>query len=149
MSPPFPHAPDADPSQLDGLVIGDSSIFGRLMAVCSLRAVAGGGGSAPWAEQAIRALHQRFFSRWLGLDLEEQKADLTTYLWRTGAGADRVAELAAAGTALAPEEAPEAERGLFAQSLAVLYTLFFRAADPREAAAGAAGDETVPAPSAS
>lgn len=133
MSPQFSEAEDRYSAQLDDLVRGDSSVFGRLVAICSLRdlnprarldSVA-----APWIEQAVRRLHKRFFTLWLRLTLEEQIADLATYLWRIGAGPHAVAELVAGSMELAPEGSMDDERGLFAQSLAVLYALFFREAD--------------------
>jgi hypothetical protein len=137
MSPEFREAEDKYSAQLDDLVRGDSSVFGRLVAICSLRNLNSPGRpgpvAAPWVEQAVRRLHQRFFALWLCLTLEEQKADLATYLWRIGAGPDTVAELVAGSMALAPEGSMDAERGLFAQTLAVLYTLFFREADPGNA----------------
>jgi len=132
MSEQLSELEDPYSAQLDDLVRGESSVFGRLVAICSLRDLTPsrpGSEAAPWIQQAVRRLHQRFFALWLHLSLEEQTADLTTYLWRIGAGPEAVAELVADSMALAPEESMEAERGLFAHSLTVLYTLFFREAD--------------------
>jgi len=130
MSPELTGAEDRHSWQLDDLVRGESSVLGRLVAICEMRDLeplsARDACAAPWVQQAVRRLHHQFFARWLRMTMQEQIADLTTYLWRIGAGPDAVAKLADDSMALAPEESMDDERGLFAESLTVLYTLFFR-----------------------
>jgi len=110
------------------------TLFGRLVFLSSLRSPGEGGYVHPalaqmvgdeQADATLRRSHARVFQDWLCLNLEQQKADLESYLADL---ADRAAVLAGWANFrsyldLAPPAAQDGERRLFASDLETLLYL--------------------------
>jgi hypothetical protein len=114
--------------ELRDLVCGNPSLFGRLVAVSTLRDISPEGLTARYApseiQQTLRELHLDIFVSWLNLSLKQQKADLAIYLARIGARPIALSGLLARIQTLVPPDADQSQRNLFLEDMAVAYALF-------------------------
>jgi len=128
MRPTLFEAEETRGEELRELVCGNPSIFGRLVAVSTLREISPGGLAARFApsdiQQALGVLHRDIFVAWLNLSLKQQKADLAIYLARIGERPSALAGLLARIQSLIPLDSGDAERRLFMEDMAVAYALF-------------------------
>jgi hypothetical protein len=110
------------------------SLFGRILLIAAFRNESAddneggraGGFQTPEIQDALHRLHLEVFATWLTLSIERQRADISIYLNRSGAAADRTAkikQLAIVGERAIPPGATLPERGLFLQDLRIVQVL--------------------------
>lgn len=110
------------------------TLFGRLDYVASLRNPATGAYEHPVLAQVVSAAeldrllrhhHHQIFSEWLASSLQDQKDDLSRYLYGSGEGAQAGEHLSrlAAFAKLVPPAAREVERQLYLTDWEILLEL--------------------------
>ena len=119
---------DTRAEELHDLVCASPSIFGRLVAIATLREINPSGLAVHFAPsevyQMLNELHRGVFISWLNLSLKQQKADLNIYLARIGAQPIALSGLLARIHTLIPPDADAPQRELFLEDMAIAYALF-------------------------
>jgi len=135
--------------ELEDLVCASPSIFGRLVAIATLREINPSALTIRLAafeiQQVLNELHRSVFISWLNLSLKQQKADLSIYLARIGAQPIALSGLLARIHSLIPPEADTPQRELFLEDMAIAYALFCPEWE-KEPATVSAAEERAEAP---
>jgi hypothetical protein len=136
---------------LEDLVCASPSIFGRLVAIATLREISPPGLAASYTpseiKEIVNGLHRDIFTSWLNLSLKQQKADITIYLARIGVRPIALSALLARIQTLIPPDADEPQRQLFLEDMAIAYALFSPDWEREPAAQGGAADRAeLPVP---
>ena len=115
---------------LKGVLASIPTMFGKLVWISSFRVVGPATYHCPHLEEIVstatartvlRDLHERLFSSWIALTLQEQSRELTAYIHGLRFSADPRQTLPQTAKNLIPPSAKHSQRYLFETNIAVVF----------------------------